>query len=256
MSRIIGWYNNTAKTAITNSSQTADIDWMNKNRVKFDGFDYNTFYDNGSLLNNTKFPAYVLSAYLKKIKCGIPFSADSEVNQAITYNKNQTDSRCKISHLVSEAEDYGNGNVTPAQFKALLENNYIKAKGASIPFGVYNGWTKQWNVVVKNSDFLLLHSYRSSTQMATKDDLYNYTKSRLILIAAEAKALKKIYPVSIIYSCEPSFGMDYFKTHAWADAQTSFMDSWNRLATADMKNCLSISGAYYFVTKYGKQAKP
>ena len=152
-----GHYNNTLKNLLSTSNGASDLDWMVRNKIDTQGWDSCTLYDNGTLLGKSNFPTFVMNAYNKKIKCGIPWSSDSEVNQAINYNKAQTDTRKKLTHLVSELEDYGNGNVTPTQFKALLENNYLKASAAGLKFGVYNGWTKQWDVVVKNRDILLLN---------------------------------------------------------------------------------------------------
>lgn len=256
-----GWYNNTLKPLLSSNYGKADLDWMIKNKQNPTGWDLNTFYDNSSLLGNSKFPQCVLNAYNAKIKVGIPFSADSEVNQAINYNRAQTDSRKRISHIVSEIEDYGNGNATPAQFKTLMENNYIKAKGAGIRFGCYNGWTKQWDMVVKNTDFLLLHCYIPSANMSSGKKLYDYlcgssNTDRLPKIATAAKALGKIYPVSIIYSSEAAYGQTFFKTNAWTKAHELFLEYYATKATANMKSNIIIDGCYQFVTKTGKVSKP
>jgi len=256
MGNFNGWYNNTLDAYINTNAGQVDLDWMVKNKLNPGGWDYNTFYHASNLFASSKFPTYILNAYNAKIKTGIAWSSDSQVNQVINFNKAQTDSRKKISHLVSELEDYGSGNVTPAQFKTLLENNYIKAKGAGIRFGVYNGWTKQWDVVVKNSDFLLLHCYISSANMASASALYNYVAGRLGTIAGEAAKLGKIYPVSIIFSCEPSFGQTYFKTNAWTKPMEMLMSQFNQKASATMRANLIMDGSYIFVTKYGKVSKP
>ncbi len=256
-----GWYNNTLKALIASNFGKADLDWMIKNKQNPTGWDFNTFYDNSSLLSNSKFPQFVLNAYAAKIRCGIPFSADSEVNQAINYNKAQTDSRKKLTHIVSELEDYGNGNCTPAEFKSLLENNYIKVKGAGMKFLVYNGWTKQWDVVVKNSDELLLHCYIPSANMSSGKKIYEYlcgsaNNDRLPKIATAAKTQGKIYPVSIIYSSETDFGGAYFKTNDWRTPHQLFLEYYATKATAAMKSNIIIDGCYQFVTKTGKVSKP
>lgn len=251
-----GWYNNTLKPLLSSNYGKADLDWMIKNKQNPTGWDLNTFYDNSSLLGNSKFPQFVLNAYNAKIKVGIPFSADSEVNQAINYNKTQTDSRKRISHIVSEIEDYGNGNATPAEFKTLMENNYIKAKGAGIRFGCYNGWSKQYAMIVKNTDFLLLHCYIPSSSMGDGKKIYDYLASRLTAYANEAKAQGKVYPVSIIYSSEAEFGGTYFKTNAWTKPHELFLAYYATKATANMKSNIIIDGCYQFVTKTGKVSKP
>lgn len=251
-----GHYNNTLNAVINTNAGQSDLDWMVRNKLNPTGWDYNTFYNNSSLLANKNFPQFVLNAYNSKIKVGIPFSADSEVNAAIAYNKAQTDSRKKISHIVSEIEDYGAGNATPAQFKSLMENNYIKCKGAGIRFGCYNGWTKQWDMVVANTDFILLHCYIPSANMSSAKAIYDYVSGRLALIAAAGKAQGKIVHVSIIYSSEPAFGAAYFKTNDWATPHNLFTAYYATKASATMKQWLIIDGAYEFVTKYGKIAKP
>jgi len=251
-----GHYNNTLKNLLATNNGAADLDWMVRNKIDTQGWDSCTFYDNGTLLGKSNFPTFVLNAYNKKIKCGIPWSSDSEVNQAINYNKAQTDTRKKLTHLVSELEDYGSGNVTPTQFKALLENNYLKASAAGLKFGVYNGWTKQWDVVVKNSDFLLLHCYISSTNMASGKAIYDYIQGRLSLIATEAKKIGKIYPVSIIFSSEASFGGTYFKTNPWLKPYQLLMPEYDKRATAAMRSNIIMDGAYFFVSKTSKVSKP
>lgn len=251
-----GFYNNTLDAYINTNAGNTDLIWRLKNKLNTEGFDYDTMYHTGNLFASSQFPTYILNAYLNKVKTGIAWSGTSEVDKAIAFNKAQTDSRKKLSHLVSELEDYGSGNVTPAQFKSLLETNYPKAKAAGLRFGVYNGWTKQWDVVVKNSDFLLLHCYISSTNMASASALYNYVSGRLALVANEAAKLGKIYPVSIIFSCEPSFGQTYFKTNAWTKPFDMLMTEYNKKASSTMKANLIMDGSYIFVTKYAKVSKP
>lgn len=251
-----GWYNNTLRDTINTDSGVSDLNWMIKNKLNPTGFDYNTIYGSSTVLGSSKFPALALSAYQAKIKFGIAFSDASGVDKAISYNKAQTDSRKKLAYIVSELEDYGSGNVTPTGFKALLESESVKVRAAGMRFGVYNGWTKQWDVVVKNADFLLLHCYIPSNRMTSGANIYSYLEGRLALVAAEAAKIGKIFPVSILFSCEPEFAQDYFKTNPWLSPADSFMAEFNKKATLTMKNMLIIEGTYMFVTKYGKVSKP
>ena len=252
-----GWYNNTLRDTInTSDAGKTDLAWMIKNKLNPTGWDYNTCYGSSTVLASSNFPSLALTAYQNKIKFGIAFSDASGVDKAIAYNKAQTDSRKKLAFIVSELEDYGTGNVTPAGFKALLESESVKVRNAGMRFGVYNGWTKQWDVVVKNADFLLLHCYIPSSRMTSGASIYSYVQGRLALVAVEAAKIGKVFPVSILFSCEPEFGQDYYKTYPWLKSGDAFMTEYNLKATAQMKQMLIIEGSYIFVTKYGKVSKP
>lgn len=249
-----GHYNNTLKNVIGNKAgEAAELAWLSKNKLNSDSFDFGALYNISTLLTKPTFAAFLQSAYLKKIKLGAAWSGDSEVNGVIAFNTGKSDAG-KIQFLVSEIEDYT--TTTPAQFKTLLVNNYIKAKAHGIPFGVYEGWSKQYDMIVQNSDFLFLHCYRTPVQIARPDDAFNYCSGRLAAYAASAAAAGKIYPVSIIYSSEPAFGQSYFTANSFQSAHDLFLKSYAKNATASMKRWLIIDGQQVFVTSYSQKCKP
>lgn len=265
------------------SNPTAHLEWLKKEKINPSGWDHHSIYASNAEVNHANFPNVLYQSYLNKIRFGLPWSGNSEVDNAIAYNARQTDFRKKLTHLVSEIEDY-TGTTTPAQFQVLLETNYPKAKAANLPFGVYNGWSEQYSMIVENSDFLLLHAYTPSSRYTStayptgkQDGLYGYvagydetTKTfnvrrkngalipgRLPSYASAGKALNKIVNVSILYSAETAYGGGgYYQNHGWVDGHTLFMDSYNRLATPEMKQWLVISGCYMFSAKFMKAIKP
>lgn len=250
MIKFNGWYQNSIDDNL--SSPTADITWMEKNKITT--ADCDTLYISSSKVNDPKFPGIVQKCSDIGVKLGIAYSSSTEIDNMIAYNKRQTVPAKMLQWGVTEYEDYNTGD--QAYYAKLLKDNSAKLLSAGLLRGAYQGWSTQYSNIVKYTDFLLLHAYRTSAQMAAPDDAYKYCKGRLASYAAEAKLQGKIYPISIIYSCEPSFGYDYFKTHTWMSAHTRFLSSYNSLATATMKSNLIINGAYYFVSKYGKQIMP
>lgn len=247
-----GTYNNTLDDVL--SSPTSEINWMGNNRLAPSGMDKTTLYISNSKVNLSTFPNAVLNSYLKKINLGVAYSTIGEVDNAIAYNNRQTDSRKKLTHVVSEYEYWNAGNV--AGFRTLIQQVRAKTSSAGIKSYVYAGWGSEWDTIVQQADGLFMHCYRTTAQANTKDDLYKYCKSRLEAMAASAKKYGKIYPISIIFSAEPAFMYDYFKTHNWIDAYLTFMESYNRLATATMKQWLIMDGSVIFVSKYMKLIKP
>jgi len=247
-----GQYNNTLDDVLSNP--TSEINWMGINRIAPSGFAKHNLYISNTKVNSSGFPGAVLGCYLKKINLGVAYSSIGEVDNAIAYNKRQTDFRKKLTHTVSEFEYWNNGDI--AGFKALIASVRAKTTAAGLKSYVYWGWGSETDTIVQYSDGSYLHCYRTTAQANTKDDLYKYCKSRLTLLAASAKKLGKIHSVSIIFSNEPAFMYDFFKTKAWLDAYAIFMESYNRLATADMKQWLIMDGMQMFVSKYAHLIKP
>lgn len=254
-----GIYDSTIDDILSNYS--AHLDWLAKNKMNPDGWDYHTVYASNSEVNDQKFDDMVLDCYLRKIKIGIAWSVPSQIDNAIAYNARQTDYRKKLHHVVSELETYGSvPNCTVTQYRDWIKDNYSKINAAGMKSYVYDGWNYNFDISVPYSDGILLHAYRTSAQMLVQDDAWNYWVTagadRLVGITAAAKAMGKIFEVSLLSSCEPSFGQTYFKTHGWTEPLTMIKDSFNRLATADMKKYLIIDGQYIFKASDMKVSKP
>ena len=255
-----GSYNNTLDDVL--SSFGAEITWMAKNKTNPDGWDYVSLYCSTSKMNSSTFDDAVLECYLKKIKIGIAWSAPSQIDDVIAYNARQTDERKKITFMTTELETYGSTpNCTVANYRTWIKDNYSKMKAAGLKSYVYEGWNYNYDVTVPYSDGFLLHAYRTTAQMNTKDDMYKYmagsnNDKRMAMIAAEGKKVGKIVEVSVLTSCEPSFGLDYYKVHEWNDAYDAVKESFSRLASADMKQWLILDGAFVFTSRFMQQAKP
>lgn len=223
------------------------VSWMSKNKSTS-----NILYISNSKVNDRNFPSVVKKYMDAGIELGIAYSSDSEVDNLIAYNKKNPNYKLKFA--VTEYEDYNTGDQT--YYANLLKNNSAKLWANGLKSLAYQGWSLQYDKIVKYTDELLLHSYRTSAQMIVKDDSYNYCKKRLAAYAAEAKLQGKKYPFSVIFSCEPTFGMDYFKKNSWDSAYNAFLTSYNALATSTMKQWLVPSGGVIFVSKYALQSKP
>lgn len=250
-----GIYDSTIDDILSN--YTAHLNWLEKNKINPLGWDYHTVYASNSEVNDQKFDDMVLDAYLRKIKIGIAWSSQSEVDNAIAYNARTTDVRKKIHHMTTEIETYsGTQSTTVAQYREWIKINHSKINAAGMKSYIYEGWNYQYDITVPYSDGFLLHAYRTTAQMNTKDDAWGYMKPRIEQITAIAKSVGKIVEVSLLTSCEPSFGQDYYKTHGWTDELAMFKDSFNRLASADMKKYLIIDGQYIFSAKFMKVSKP
>lgn len=254
-----GSYNNTLDDVLANAG--AEIAWMSKNKTSPLGWDYVSLYCSESKMNSADFPNAVLQCYLKKIKIGIAWSSPTQVDSIVAYNARQTDVRKKITFATTELEaEYANNNCTIAQFRQWVKDSYPKFKNAGIISKTYEGWNYNYDITVPYTDGFLLHAYRTSTQMLAHDDMWNYWvqagKDRLPLITAQAKLSQKIVEVSLLPSCEPAYGFDFYKTRPWGAALPIIQESFNRLATQDMKDFIIISGEFVFVSKYMKQIKP
>jgi len=159
-----------------------------------------------------------------------------------------------LSIFVSEIEDYTPGGSTPQYFRETLIEAYQLAQSSGIPLGVYQGWSKepQYETIIAYSDFLFLHSYRPSASMLLPRDLYNYCSDRLGIAAKYAERTGKRFPVSIIFSCEPQFGMEYFKVYPWNFAFQQFISDFNRYAPKQMKDWLDICGMQIYSSHSGR----
>lgn len=248
---------------------TAELDWMKRQKINPAGWDYSTLYISSSKVNGSDFPNVVLQAYLRKIRLGVAWSDPAQVDTVIAYNKRQTDPRKKIYSMTTELEaEYANNNCTIAQYRSWIKAAYPKLNAAGIKSFIYEGWNRNYDITVPYSDGFFLHAYRTSAQMATKDDAYGYwggktSTGRIRQIAAQAKAIGKIVSCTLLTSCEGApandgngFGFDFYKIHGWADELVMLKDSWDRLATADMKNYVAIDGQYIFKADIMHVLKP
>lgn len=253
-----GHYTNTLKLVITDTTKLAEeLEWLKQNKIDKEGWNLVTIYGT-SPMQNPNFGKFALDCYLNKIRLAIAFTAMSEVNATFTYNNKQTDPRKKIIACVTEYEDYttSNGGGDKVYFKNLLEQSSEALHAVDMLLGVYQGWSTQYEAIVKNADFVLLTVYRTNAQMASLDDAMKYLRARLTGYAAACKLLGKIIPISPLASTEKVFSQDYFKPNAWRTLIDNFTKSYATMGTADMKQYLIMNQMYVFVSAFSKISKP
>lgn len=251
-----GHYTNTLKLVITDQTKLSqELEWLKQNKIDKEGWNLVTIYGT-SQMQNANFSKFALDCYLNKIRLAIAFTAMSEVNATFTYNNKQTDPRKKIVACVTEYEDYTSSGGDPVYFKNLLEQSSEALHAVDMLLGVYQGWSTQYEAIVKNADFVLLTVYRTNAQMANLDDAWKYLKARFTGYAAACKALGKIIPISPLASTELVFSQTYFKTNPWRTLIDNFTKSYATFGTADMKQYLIVNQMYVFVSAFSKISKP
>ncbi|NCV85143.1 MAG: hypothetical protein EBW14_04515, partial [Oxalobacteraceae bacterium] len=100
--------------------------------------------------------------------------------------------------------------------------------------------------------------YLSSANLAKGTAIWSYLcadsggYNRLPRIAAAAKAAGKIQRVTLLFSCEPTFGYAYYQGAPWTAPRDLFLQQWASKATADMKQWLVVGDVTTFVSKYAR----
>lgn len=286
-SQVSGWYSTEiAKVLGNRNKEDSLINWLRLNSAS--GSAYVSPYSFRSVIaSNAAFPSFVERLSLRGIKVYVPYTTDAEVDAVLSYNARQSVGTRKIAGCVTEFEtwtyDPNRDGKTDASeiiiadsiFKSLLLRNTYKLNLAGLESGVYTGWHNEtlYPFIIKYADFLLIHSYRTAAQMNTPGDAFGYVCGktdeqttdrarwgRLTKYASYAAQQMKVVRFSLLASCEPEYGYDYFATakmnKQFKEYYEQFLVDWNRFASARMKNWLRPNGAYYFKDSYGKAARP
>lgn len=257
-----GWYNNTLDDVVAGSlsAAKADIDWMVRNRMAASDRDvnYTSLYMTRSLYSNPNFLETMKYAAGKNILFGAAYSDKTKVDSVLAHNASKSDPAQQFKFMVTEYEPYQTG-MSYSYLTDLMTYAYPKLRAAGLKHVVYMGWPTEtyWQTIVDNCDEINLHIYRNDVQM-TESAMWSYAtaNNRLGAIAAAAKRRGVKMKVNPIYSCEPDFADQWFKSRPWWEAQRVFMRAWDRWATKDMGTWLTATDGYMFVTKEGKKVKP
>lgn len=260
-----GFYNNTLDDFLAASDAagaTAELDWAQRQLIGTD-WNHHALYCATSLLSKSLTPGVVRSAYQRRLRLGLAYSTTKEVDALLTYNTKQTDPACRLTFGVTEYEPYQSGQ-SYDYMTALLEANAPRLRAAGLQSRIYCGWMKSdyWPTLVAHADDLLVHCYLSSANMAKGTAIWSYLcadsggYNRLPRIAAAAKAAGKIQRVTLLFSCEPTFGYSYYQTAPWTAPRDLFLQQWASKATAEMKQWLVVGDVTTFVSKYARQCKP
>lgn len=260
-----GFYNNTFDDFLASgdtAGATAELNWAQRQLIGTD-WNHHALYCATSLLGKSYTPSLVKAAYNRRLRLGLAYSTSKEVDGLLNYNSRQTDPFARLTFGVTEYEPYQTGQ-SYEYMTQLLETNAPRLRAAGLQSRIYCGWMKNdyWPTLVKHADDLLVHCYLSSSNMAKPTAIWNYLCAdssgfnRLPRIAAAAKAAGKIQRVTLLFSCEPTFGYTYYQTNSWTAPRDLFLQQWATKATAEMKQWLVVGDVTTFVTKYARQCKP
>lgn len=272
-----GWYDNT--TVIGNAaSENYALDWYSKNRVS-QLTETITMYN--MPVTKAGFAAFVKKAYQRNFRIIIPYTADSEVDKVLAYNKAQTDPQCKVFGMATEFEPY-NYDPKPAGrtwldahqgdsiFIRLVTVNAPKLTAVGLIHQVYMGWHNDslYKYIVKYSVGINLTYYRPSNVISGGDALgymCGQTEAqtsvrskwgRIVKVAEECDKQHKPIYINILGSVETTYGFAYYQTHTWNSVYNAFLPLYNVRATPRMKNWIILGNLYFFVSRDGYKCKP
>lgn len=250
-----GFYSNQYTTiAASPSSRQAHADWLKRQGANLDAI-YGADSKVGTSSQGTLADLVIRERRSGVRSVAMPYSSASSVTNGLNaYNKAVVDS-AKIDAVISEIEPYNTGAY--ASFYTTLRSVGNWCKANRVMPCVYMGWPSEaaWDSIARNASRVYLHCYRPSASMSGSSQ-FGYCRTRLVTLAAKAKAIKKRVSVVIIYSCEPEFSYTYYQGNAWWKPIEDFKAAWNTSATSDMKQWLSVDGTMIFVSRYAKEIKP
>lgn len=251
-----GMYTNDVETYIGTAGEQTEINWEKAQGTNGVAMYHATAYMSGS--NRTKL-ANLNTKYKRNgiATIAYPYSGTGEINTLKAYNAAVTDSG-RFTALVAEIEPYITGDY--AGFYNSIRTASQASVGKKIERIVYTGWITQagFDSTVKYTDRIYLHAYLTSYAGAST---YGYVKTRLTSLTNSVKTIygptsTYKYNVVIIFSVEPSFGFNWFKSNSFQTAYSNFISYYNLNATPEMKARLTMGGYQVFVSKYAKQARP
>lgn len=250
-----GFYSNQYSTiSASPSARQAHADWLKRQGANLDAI-YGADSKVGTSSQGTLADLVIRERRSGVRSVAMPYSSASSVTNGLNaYNKAVVDS-AKIDAVISEIEPYNTGAY--ASFYTTLRSVGNWCKANRVMPCVYMGWPSEaaWDSIARNASRVYLHCYRPSASMSGSSQ-FGYCRTRLVTLAAKAKAVKKRVSVVIIYSCEPDFSYTYFQGNSWWKPIEDFKAAWNTSATSDMKQWLSVDGTMIFVSRYAKEIKP
>lgn len=262
-------YDNSARDVLGSQSGLLQLaDWHGRNKFSKDWTGVSHYIGTGaSGIGRSLFRDHVINLYRRKIISGIAYTANSEVDGLLAYNRNQVDTRALLRLATTEYEPYRNVDGY-AYYQALLERNSPLLRAAGVYHMAYQGWPMKsfWPVIVRNTDEILLHCYLKSSAM-TAEMMYKYVNkdssghNRLDSIAAAGQSLGRPVKVSILFSCEDNtqpdeFAYTYFQTNPWTRPLQEFLAYYQANASAVTQNTIIITDMAMFATKWARKAKP
>lgn len=211
----------------------------------------------GSSTSRPKIANYIRKCKRKGIRVGFIYSSTSTLADLDYYQRTQTSDSTKFDFVVSEIEPYNSGDYAGFYKTIRAFSDWAKKQSPRVERCIYMGWpsAEAWDSIITNSDRTYLHAYLQPDRM-TGAGIRGYTKGRTGVIAnivnakyASNTSIK--YNIVLIFSNEPSFSYNYFKTNSWDKPFTDFVSYYNSNATTTEKNRLVFGGRQIFKSSYG-----
>lgn len=249
-----GFYDNELSRYLTSSkAQDSLFTWHKKN-----GDNSIAWYGVDGVIGSAANRNYVRDLILKQRRNKIPSAvyiySSSSIGAFDMYQSTVSDSS-KFNEVISEIEPYQDGQYSAFYSAINTYSAYAKSKG--LLSSVYMGWPTAacWDSIVRLTDKIYLHCYLPSSRM-NGASMYSYCSTRLKVIADCAKRRNKKANVVIIFSCEPAFAYDFFRTNEWNKAFELFKAGWYQSSTAEERTWITLAGRKIFVSQYGRLARP
>jgi hypothetical protein len=216
-------------------------------------------YHTRELVNNIRFNAVCLELKQMGIGLGFAYSSINEINTIMTWDK----TRRFFSFAITEHEFWQQTEKeNMANYVSILRHAQQYRNGGRLKILTYIGWTKstpnRFVDMMYLCDEICMHVYRNSEQMKDPKVLMSFLEgenenriTNLSLLAAD----RKIRPaVSIIFSSEPVFGQEYFKTNDWLTPYSALSKevAANPLLAAN----INLNGCMIFASSHSRVSKP
>lgn len=174
-----------------------------------------------------------------------------------TFNRSKRDTLERFNTINLEKE-WWNGDGTFKNYVKILNRlkQWSQAQTPRVKTEEYIGWLIRpsgkelymANALVENSDRILVHAYQ-------KNLAFQYVLNRLSYLGQAAKAQGKVFPVVIIFSAEPNFSADYFRTHNFEDAYTLIAKGYLSSDFPGKEN-VKLIGYQIFDQSYARNVRP
>jgi len=182
-------------------------------------------------------------------------------NMDTTYIRNYNNSRTLTSEKITGVNlewEFWNGATTWSIYDQTMKSyyNWTKTQSPALTNEIYFGWfqnptdieSTMASEMVKYTDRILLHDYRSAPDVA-------YMQSRMDYFGQASVAQGKKEKIIVLFSAEPDFMGQYYLTHTFNDSYQTYVSLYNSV-TFTGKAGLEVQGWELFTYDYAKQYRP
>lgn len=221
-----------------------------------------SFYNLRQVMASNK--ARHLASFLKRAKTEYKIKENTAVigsdafitSYLDTFNRSKVDTLERFDFVNLEKE-WWNGDGTLKEYIQALSKirQWGRSQAPVVKTEEYIGWFLRpsgnelymANELIKNSDRILVHDYQ-------KTPSFQYVLSRLSYLGQAAKLHGKTFPVIIIFSAEPQFSADYFRTHNFDEAYQIIVKRYINTEFAG-KNNIRLVGYQIFDQSFARNAR-